>query len=100
MAIPCVAMHEIGVNVHSVEICAAPHRTESRTQRLWARKITRIQFKADDFEVAFIDTLIAEATHFYGHSLGQLARQIAYMHTRAAINVRRILVSQEKDLHV
>ena len=94
-----MAMHEIGIDVHSVEICAAPHRTESRTQRLWTRKISGVQFEADDFEIALVDTLIAEATHFDRYSLGQFARQIPYMHARAAINVRGILVSQEKDLH-
>jgi hypothetical protein len=63
-------MHEIGVDVHSVEVCAPAHRTESRTQWLWARKIAGVEFEPNDFEIAFVDTLIAEATHFYGHSLG------------------------------
>jgi hypothetical protein len=65
-----MAMHEIGVDVHSVEVCAPPHRTKSRTQRLWARKIIGVEFEPDDLEIAFVDTLIAEATHFYRHSLG------------------------------
>jgi hypothetical protein len=66
-------MHEIGVDVHSVEVCAPPHRTESRTQGLWACEIAGVEFEPYDFEIAFVHTLIAEATHFYGHRLGQLA---------------------------
>jgi hypothetical protein len=65
-----MAMHEIGGDVHSVEVCAPPHRAESRTQWLWARKITGVEFEPDDLEIAFVDTLIAKATHFYRHSLG------------------------------
>jgi hypothetical protein len=71
VAVPRVAMHEIGTDVHGVEIRASPHRAEGRTQRLWARKISRVEFEADDLEIAFVDMLIAEATYFYGHSLGQ-----------------------------
>jgi hypothetical protein len=60
-------MHEVGIDVHGIEIRATPDRTESRTQRLWACKIARVQFEADDFEIAFVDTLIAKATDFDGH---------------------------------
>lgn len=99
MAVPGVAMHKVGIDVHGVEICAAPHCAERRIQRLWARKITRVQFEADDFEIALVDTLIVEATHFHRHGLCQFARKIAYVHSRAAVNVRGVLVGQEKDLH-
>ncbi len=99
MAIPSVTMHEVGVDVHGVEIRATPHRAESRTQRLRAGEITRVQFEADDLEIAFLEPLIAEATHFNGNRLGQLSGQIANVHARAAIDMRRILVSQEQDFH-
>src|SRR5712672_1395223 len=92
-------MHEVGVDVHGVEIRAPPHRAESRTQRLWAGEITRVQFEADDPEITFLEMLGAKATHFDRHGFCQLPRQIANVHTRAAIDVRRILVSQEQDLH-
>ena len=87
-----MTMHQIGIDVHGVEIRAPPHRAESRTQRLWACKITRIQFEADDLEITFLDTLIAKATHFDGHRFCQLSGQITNVHARAAIDVRRILV--------
>jgi hypothetical protein len=92
-------MHEVGVDVHGVEIRATPHRAESRTQRLWAGEITRVQFEADDLEITFLETLVAKATHFDGDRFCQLARQITNVHARAAIDVRWILVSQEQDLH-
>src|SRR5258708_31015777 len=92
-------MHEVGVDVRGVEIRATPHRAESRTRRLWAGEITRVQFEADDLKIIFLEMLIAKATHFEGHGFCQLPRQITNMHTRAAIDVRRILVSQEQHLH-
>src|SRR4029077_16438976 len=92
-------MHQVGVDVHGVEIRATPHRAESRTQRLWAGKITCVQFEADDLEITFLDALIPKATDFHWHRLCQFARQIAYVYARAAIDIRRILVSQEQDLH-
>jgi hypothetical protein len=94
-----VAMYEVGIDVHGIEIRATPHGTESRTQRLWACEITRIQFEAYDLEVAILETLVAKAPDFDGHRFRQLLRQMANVNTRAAIDVRRILVSQEQDLH-
>jgi hypothetical protein len=92
-------MHEIGVDVHGIEIRATPHRAESRTQRLWACEITGVQFEPDDLEIAFLETLVAKATYFDKDRFCQLPRQIANMHARAAIDIRRILVSQKQDLH-
>src|SRR4030095_15791640 len=92
-------MHEVGVDVHGVEIRATPHRAENRTQRLWAGEITRVQLEPDDLEISFLKTLLAKAPHFDGDRFSQLSRQIANVHARAAIDIRRILVSQEQDLH-
>ena len=95
MGVPRVTMHEVSIDVHGIEIGASPHRAEGRTQRLRTRKITRVQFKADDLEITLLDMLIAKATHFHRHRFCQFARQIAHVHARAAIDVRRILVSQK-----
>src|SRR5438094_9919294 len=92
-------MHEVGVDAHGVEIRATPHCAESRTQRIWAGEITGVQFEADDLEITFLEMLVAKATHFDGHGSCQLPRQIANVHARAAIDIRRILVSQEQHLH-
>jgi len=92
-------MDEVGVDVHGIEIGAPSHRGESRTQRLWARKITRFHFEADDLEITLLDTLIAKATHFHRHRLCQLARQVPNVHACTAIDVGGVLVSQEKNLH-
>ena len=99
MAIPRVTMHEVRVDVHGIEIRATPHRAERRTQRLWACKITGVQFEADDLEITFLQTLVAKATHFDGDRFCQLSRQIANVYARAAIDIRRILVSQEQGFH-
>src|SRR6267142_3374828 len=99
VSVPSMTMDEVGVDVSSVEIDAPPHGAESGAQRFWTGEITRVQVKADYFEVAFIKTLVAKASHFHRHHLAQFAREIAHMHTRATVNVRRILVSEEKDLH-
>ena len=99
MTVPCVTMHEVGVDVHGVEIGATPHRAERRSQRLWAREISGVQFEPDYLQITFLETLIAKTTHFDRHRFCQLPGQVTNVHARAAIDVRRILVSQEKDLH-
>ena len=45
------------------------------------------------------EILIAETTDFHWHRLGQLARKITHVHARAAVNVRRIFVSEEENFH-
>ena|SRR5215510_8809976 len=92
-------MHEVGVDVHRIEIRATAHRAESRTQRLWAGEISPVQFEADDLEITFLETLVAKATYLDGHRFRQFVRQIAHMHACASVDVRRIFVSQEEDLH-
>jgi hypothetical protein len=64
-------MHEVGIDVCGVEINAPSRRAESRAQRLWTGEIARVNFKADDFELAFFKTLIAKATHFDRHHFRQ-----------------------------
>src|SRR4051812_4399746 len=92
-------MHDIGGDVRRVEIDATPDRAENRTQRLWAGKITRVEFEANDLEITFLEMLVAKATHFDGDRFCQLPRQITYVHAGAAIDIRRILVSQKQNLH-
>ena len=99
MAVPGVTMHQIGIDVRCGEIDAAPHRAKSRFQRLRASETARVELDTGDLEISFFEMLIAKATDFDGHCLGQLAREITGMHARAAVNVRRIFVGEEKDLH-
>src|SRR6266498_3963827 len=99
VSIPSVTMDDIGIDVRSVEINTPPHGAENRAQWLWTGKIARVQFEADDLEVTFFETLVGKATHFHRHHLSELAREITYVNTRAAVNVRRILVSQKEDFH-
>ena len=93
-----MTMHEVSVDVYGIEISAMPHGTEGRTQRLWTGKIARVQFEANDLEIAFFKTLVAKATHFHRHHFRQFARKITYMHSRTAVDVGRILVCEKKDL--
>src|SRR6266496_2699424 len=83
VTVPSVTMDEVGIDVCRIEIDAAPHGAENRAQRLWTGKITLVDLKTDDFEVAFFKTLIAKATHFHLHHFRQFARKITYMHTCA-----------------
>src|SRR5215510_3391015 len=99
MRVPCVTMHKIGIDVHGIEIRATAYRAESRTQRFWAGEIARVHVEADDPEIPFLETLVAKTAHFDRHRFGQLPRQIANVNARAAIDVWRIFVSQEQDLH-
>src|SRR5436190_21927707 len=95
-----MTMHEVSVDVYGIEISAMPHGTEGRTQLLWTGKIARVQFEADDLEIAFFKTLVAKATHFHRHHFRQFAREIVRMHTRPTVDAGRILVGEEENLHV
>src|SRR5437667_11876572 len=99
VSVPRVTMHKVGIDVCGVEIDAPLHGAESGAQRLWTGETTRVEFEADDLEVTFFETLVAKATHFHRHHFRQLTREIAHMHASAAVNVRRILVSQKEDFH-
>lgn len=92
VTVPSVTMDEVGIDVRRIEIDAAPYGAENRAQRLWAGEIGRVEFKADDFEVAFFKALVTKTTHFHWHHFRQFAREITYVHTSAAVDVRRILV--------
>src|SRR6476660_6171217 len=100
MSVPGVTMHNVGIDIVSVEINASPHCAESGAQWLWTAEVARIHFKADNLEIAFFKALVAKATHFHRHHFRQLAREIAHMHTRPAVDMRRILVGKEEHLHV
>jgi hypothetical protein len=92
-------MDEIGIDVCSIEIGTPSHGTENRAQWLWTGKIALVDLKTDHLEIAFFKTLVAKASHFHRHHFRQFPREIAYMHTGAAVNVRRIFVSQKEDFH-
>ncbi len=92
-------MDKIGIDVRGVEIDAAAHRAENGLQAFRASEIARVQLEAGNFELSFFETLIAEAAHFHRHCLGQLARETIHVHARTAVNMRRIFVGEEKDLH-
>src|SRR5438105_5608195 len=99
MAVPRMTMDQVRIDVSGVEIDASPHCTESGAQWFWAGEIARVEFEANDLELAFFKMLVAKASHFHWHRLCQLAREITHVHTRPAIDVRRILICEEKNLH-
>src|SRR5205823_7899331 len=99
MAVPGVAMHEIGVDVCEIESVASRHRTENRLERLWTSELARVDFEAADLEISFLELLIAETAHLDRHCLRELSREIIDMHSRTTIDVRRIFVRKEERLH-
>ena len=56
--------------------------------------------KAAHAQIPLLHVLLAETTHLDRHRFGQFAREIIDVHTRAAVNVRRIFVREEERLHV
>ena len=99
VAVPCVAMHQIGIDVGSVEVDVALKRAENRLQRLGTSEVAGIEIETRDFEPALFEILITEAANIDIDRLCQLAREITDVDARAAINVGRIFVSEEEDLH-
>src|SRR2546423_1803389 len=81
MSIPRVTMHQVGINVCGVEIEASPYRPESGPEWFRATELARVEFEANDLEVAFFKMLVAKATHFDRHGLCQLEREITHVHT-------------------
>ena len=99
MGVPRMTVHQVGIDVGSVEVDASPHCSKSGAQRFRTGEIARVEFEADDLEVSLFKVLVAKAAHFHRHRLCQLMRQVTHVHAGAAIDVRRIFVCQEKNLH-
>src|SRR6266705_5894003 len=99
MAVPSVTMNQIGVDVGGVEIDAAAKRAEDRLQRLRTSEAARVELEPCNFEPALFEILVAEAANIDIDGFRQLAREITNVHTGAAVNVRRIFVGEEEDLH-
>src|SRR6266852_5807581 len=79
MSVPRVTMHQVGIDISGVEIDAPPHGAESGSQWFRTGEITCVELEPDDLEVAFFETLIAEATHFHRHRFRQFAREITHV---------------------
>ena len=99
MTVPSVTMHNIGVDVRSIEIDAAPKRAENGLQRLRTSEAARVELEAGDFEAALFEILVAEAANIDIDRFRQLAREITNMNTGAAVNVRRIFVGEKANFH-
>ncbi len=63
MAVPSVAMHDIGIDGRGIEIGAATHRAENRLQRFRTSKFARIERETGDLEPSLFEALIAETTN-------------------------------------
>ena len=92
-------MDKIGIDVRGIEIGATAHGAENRVQWFRTSESARVEAESSDFQIVLFEILIAEATDFHRHRPGQLARKIAHMHARTAVNMRRIFVSEEENFH-
>ena len=92
-------MNQIGVDSVGVEIKPSLGRAKDRPQRLGTALIAFLTGKSLDAEVAKREVLIAEATYFHRHQLGQFAAQVVHMDACPAVGVGRIFVGEEKDFH-
>jgi len=99
MSVPRVTMHEVGIDVGGIEIDASPDCPESGSRWFRTGEITRVEFETGDLEVALFKILVAKTTHLHRHRLCQFAREITHMHTCTAVDVWRVLVCEEKQLH-
>jgi hypothetical protein len=99
MRVPRMTMHQIGIDQHSVEIGAATDRSEHGLEWFWAGEPAGIHFEARHLQVAAVDALVAETTHFYRHLLGQFPGEIVYMDPCSTVGVRWVFVSEKKNFH-
>jgi hypothetical protein len=99
VTVPGVTMDEIGIDICSIEIGTPSNCAKDGAQRLRAGKVASVKLKPDDLEVAFVKALVAKASHFHWHHFRQFAREITYMHTCAAVDVRWIFVCEKQDFH-
>ena len=99
VAVPSVAMDEIGIDIRRVKIRAAPDRAKDGTQRLGAGELGGVEIESPYGKISVLQFLISETPHLDRHRLRELARQIIDVHARAAIDVWRIFVREEERLH-
>jgi hypothetical protein len=82
MAVPGMAMDQVGIDVRRIEISAATDSPENGTERFWAIKRIGVQLETPHPQIPVFRILIAEAANFDRHQLRQLTRQIIHMHPR------------------
>src|ERR1044072_1745604 len=99
MRIPGMTMHKISIDVRRVKISATLHCTKHGAQWFRTSEMAHVDLIADDLEIAPVEMLVAETTDFYGHCLRQFTRKKPNVNAGAAIDVRRIFISQEKRFH-
>ena len=99
MRVPCVAMDDIRVHTHGVEIRATTDRSKHRIQILGTTKNRGIDSKSSDSQVWLVDFLIPKTAYLDIHYLCQFATQVIDMNTCAPINARRVLIRQKESFH-
>jgi hypothetical protein len=100
MAVPGVAMHQIGIDICRIKISAPAHGAENGLQWLGTREIACVELETFDLQISFLEMLIAEATDFHQHRLRQFARKVIDVNASAAVNMRRIFVREKEDFHL
>ena len=103
MGVPRMAVNDVDVSEHAGHRQVAEHRVkELRVPRILRRE-PELRMDSPHRQVTVVELLIAEAENLdlvvSSLDAGQLAREILDVNARAAINVRWILIGQNRDTH-
>jgi hypothetical protein len=92
-------MDQIGLDPGRIEIGAAPDCAKDGMQLWRATESGRIELESPDGKISRLLFLTTETPHLNRHRFRQLARKIIDVHSRPAVNERRIFVREKQRLH-
>jgi hypothetical protein len=92
-------MDEVCRDAGPVEVNATPGGTKRALQRLGTGHLGRACAESPHLQASEILVLFPEAADLHFHKLGQLPTQVVHMHSRAPIDMWRILIGEEKSFH-
>src|SRR5262249_27225991 len=93
VAVPRVAVHDVGVRGGGRPGNVARHGTEHRLERRAPGHPLRFRIAAY-VQPALVDALIAKAADLDVHQLRELSTQELHVHARTTVDVRRVFIGQ------
>ena len=99
VGIPCVAMHDAGVDVGGIEIEATLEGAEDGLELFRRSPAGGVEAESVRGQLTCGGVLVAEAADIHRHELGEFAAEVFDMHSGAAVDVGWIFVGEEQGFH-
>jgi hypothetical protein len=97
--VPCVAVDNVRIDAEGIEVHAPAGCAEDALQVLGAVERAVVQIEALCRQFAPVNVLLAETANLDRDVLSHLAAEVVHMNAGPAIDIRGILVAEQKYFH-